>query len=95
MQGTYGSLANPPLTKKLVYKVVYKVIYKMVLQDPLLDKGGVAGVRGRSPQPLGAVGALREPWFPALTMRNMLHRIVHQEKPIDEVRALVARHEPP
>jgi len=32
-----------------------------LIQDTLLLKGGVAGVRGRSPQPLGAVGALREP----------------------------------
>jgi len=36
-----------------------------LIQDTLLLKGGTgeakAGVRGRSPQPLGAVGALREP----------------------------------
>jgi len=30
-------------------------------QDPSMFKGGGAGVRGRSPQPLGAAGALREP----------------------------------
>jgi len=31
-----------------------------------------------------------------ITMRNMLYRrLIHQEKPIDEVSTLVARHEPP
>ena len=38
-QGTYGSLANPPLTKKLVSIVVYKQGTYGSLRAPAAPKG--------------------------------------------------------